>query len=117
MGPRLEKLAPDIVWEPCVNGSIFRVYRDIRFSKEALARYRARLTKAGYEIHGKTYKLPPRGFNGNVAAQVLVLHSSLSAGVERKSPLELASPKFVAYCVKEWKKLLSLHRWLIDKAR
>jgi len=54
------------------------------------------LTKAGYEISGNTYKLHPRSSNGNVAAEALALHSSLSAGVERKSPPELASPKFVA---------------------
>lgn len=34
VGPKLEKLAPNIVWEPRVNGSIFRVNRDIRFSKD-----------------------------------------------------------------------------------
>ena len=34
VGPKLEKLSPNIVWEPRVNGSIFRVNRDIRFSKD-----------------------------------------------------------------------------------
>ena len=34
MGARLVKLAPDVVAEPRVNGSIFRVNRDIRFSKD-----------------------------------------------------------------------------------
>jgi uncharacterized protein (TIGR02453 family) len=175
VGPKLEKLAPNVHWEPRVNGSIFRVNRDIRFSKdktpykdhidlwfwegqrktalsgfylrirdktiyigagshgfskEALARYRKRmndekaakslgalvkrLERAGYEVGGKTYKKPPRGFNGNAAGENLVLHSALSAGVERKSPPELGSSKFASYCAREWKKLAPLHRWLID---
>lgn len=176
VGPKLEKFAPNIVWEPRVNGSIFRVNRDIRFSKdktpykdhidlwfwegsrktalsgfflrirdrsihlgagshgfskEALASYRRRLTderaakslvsltkrlqRMGYEIGGKTYKVPPRGFNRNAASRGLVLHSALWASIERKSPPELASAKFATYCAREWKKLAPLHRWLIEE--
>ena len=178
VGPKLEKLSPNIVWEPRVNGSIFRVNRDIRFSKdktpykdyidmwfwegqrktavsgyfvritnnsvhlgagshgfsrEALASYRKavqdeasakslasvakRLERTGYALGGKTYKKPPRGFSGNAAAEELVLHSALWAGVDRKSPPEMASAKFVTYCMKEWRKMAPLHRWLIDHVR
>ena len=176
VGPRLEKIAPNIVWEPRVNGSIFRVNRDIRFSKdktpykdhidlwfwegerktavsgfflrirdksvhlgagshgfskEALTRYREslndekaakslasltrRLARAGYEIGGKTYKKPPRGFDGNAAGRELVLHSALWAAVERASPPELGSAKFVTYCTKEWRKMAPVHRWLMER--
>lgn len=175
VGPQLGKVEPRVVWEPRVNGSIFRVNRDIRFSKdktpykdhidfwfwqgdrktalsgfylrvrdrsvhlgagshgfskEALVRYRARieddraakslaallkrLERAGYEVQGKTYKKTPRGFAGSGVAEELVLYGGLSAGVERKTPPELGSRKFVAYCVKEWRKLAPLHRWLVD---
>lgn len=175
-GPKLEKVAPNIVWEPRVNGSIFRVNRDIRFSKdktpykdhidlwfwegsrktavsgfflrirdksvhlgvgshgfdkEALARFRKalrddraakslaslikRLQRAGYEIGGKTYKKMPRGFSENGAARDLALHSALWASTERKSPPELASTKFVGYCLREWKKMAPLHRWLMEE--
>lgn len=34
VGPKIAKFAPAVVWEPRVNGSIFRVNRDIRFSKD-----------------------------------------------------------------------------------
>jgi uncharacterized protein (TIGR02453 family) len=34
MGPRLKKLSPDVRYEPKVNGSIARVNRDVRFSKD-----------------------------------------------------------------------------------
>ena len=174
-GPRVERFAPHISWEPRVNGSLFRVNRDIRFSKdktpykdhidlwfwegdrktalsgfylrvramsvefgvgahrfskEALLRYRESLTddaaakslvsmikrfeRNGYRIFGKTYKQVPRGFVGGVAAQELVLFSGLAAGAERKSPPEIRSAKFLAYCSKEWKKLAPLHQWLME---
>jgi uncharacterized protein (TIGR02453 family) len=34
LGPRLKKIAPMVKWEARVNGSIFRINRDIRFSKD-----------------------------------------------------------------------------------
>lgn len=173
-GPKVEKFAPNVSWEPRVNGSLFRVNRDVRFSKdktpykdhidiwfwegnrktalsgfylrvrdksvefgvgahrfskEALARYRdslrddaaakslarlvRRLERNGYRIRGKTYKKPPRGFEGGAAAEELVLYSGLSAGVERKSPPEVKNSKFVGYCTREWRKLAPLHEWLM----
>ena len=33
LGKRLRELSPDVVADPRVNKSIFRIYRDIRFSK------------------------------------------------------------------------------------
>lgn len=33
-GPRLDKVAPGVVADPRVNGSIFRINRDLRFSKD-----------------------------------------------------------------------------------
>ena len=103
------------------------------FSREALASYRTalndekaakplaslakRLERGGYEVGVETYKKPPRGFNGNPAGQELVLHSALWASVERKSPPELGSAKFVSYCMREWKKLAPIHRWLIESVR
>lgn len=34
MGPRLRKISPQVAFEPKVNGSLFRVNRDVRFSKD-----------------------------------------------------------------------------------
>src|SRR5262245_5473890 len=34
LGPRLQKIAPGIQFEPRVNGSIFRINRDVRFAKD-----------------------------------------------------------------------------------
>jgi uncharacterized protein (TIGR02453 family) len=34
LGPRLQKFAPGVKFEPKVNGSLFRINRDVRFSKD-----------------------------------------------------------------------------------
>jgi uncharacterized protein (TIGR02453 family) len=34
LGPRLRKIAPGIQYEPRINGSIFRINRDVRFAKD-----------------------------------------------------------------------------------
>ena len=34
LGPRLKKISPTVQWEAKVNGSIFRINRDIRFAKD-----------------------------------------------------------------------------------
>ena len=34
IGPRLREISPDVSFEPKVNGSIFRINRDVRFSKD-----------------------------------------------------------------------------------
>ena len=34
IGPRLREISPDVAFEPKVNGSIFRINRDVRFSKD-----------------------------------------------------------------------------------
>jgi uncharacterized protein (TIGR02453 family) len=42
LGARLQKIAPGVNFEPRVNGSIFRINRDVRFSKD----------KSPYKTHG-----------------------------------------------------------------
>ncbi|MGH6922683.1 MAG: DUF2461 domain-containing protein [Propylenella sp.] len=34
IGPRLQKISPTVAFEPKVNGSLFRINRDVRFSKD-----------------------------------------------------------------------------------
>ena len=34
LGPRLKKISPTVQWEAKVNGSIFRINRDVRFAKD-----------------------------------------------------------------------------------
>ncbi len=62
MGERLREIAPDIIADPRVNKSIFRIYRDVRFSKDKTPYkahlgiwmwegYRPKLENSGFYIH------------------------------------------------------------------
>ena len=59
MGERLVAVAPDIIADPRVNGSIFRIYRDTRFSKNKTP-YKTHLGLYFWEGEGK--KLENSGF-------------------------------------------------------
>lgn len=176
LGEKLQAFAPEVAAVPKVNGSIFRVNRDVRFSKdkrpykdhidlwfwegedrkqgssgfffrlqhdrvmlgagmhgfakEQLASYRAAvdtdatgkplvkignsLSKAGYPLQGQSYKKVPRGFDAEHPRADLLRHGSLHASIElRPLPAELHSAKFVGLCVRHFKKLSPLHRWLV----
>ena len=175
-GEALQKLAP-VVYEPKINGSIFRINRDIRFSqdkrpykdhldfwfwegerrsavsgfflrvtpkqigigvgahgfdKDRLAAYREavvadgsaaslvaavkKVERAGYEVRGEHYKRVPRGYEpANDTQEHLLRFSALWCGEDVKHPPELHTPKFVNLAVREWRKLVPLHRWLVDE--
>lgn len=177
LGDKLVAVAPEVQAVPKVNGSIFRINRDVRFSKdkrpykdhldlwfwegadrkqgssgfffrlqadrvmlgagihgfpkEQLARFRdavaaddsgkvlarlaKRLDKAGYPVQGESYKRVPRGFDPEHARAELLRHGALHAGITLKPlPDELHSAKFVGLCMRHFKKLAPLHRWLVD---
>ncbi len=177
LGDKLAALAPAITAEPKVNGSIFRINRDIRFSKDKtpykdhldlwfwdgserkaavsgfffrlrhdsvllgagnhtfdkdqLATFRAavlddetgkplatlgrKLAKAGMPLSGEAYKKVPRGVDPEHPRADLLKFGALHAGVTlQPRPAELDSAKFVTTCAGHFKKLLPLHRWLVD---
>lgn len=177
MGDKLAKLAPNVSAVPKVNGSIFRINRDIRFSKDKtpykdhldlwfwegddrknavsgfffrlqhnqlllgvgnhsfakdrLAAYRAavaddemgkplaalqkKLAKAGMPLEGASYKKVPRGFDPDHPRADLLKHGALHAGVTlRPLPQDVHSAKLATLCAGHFKKLLPLHRWLVD---
>lgn len=57
MGSRLRKIAPDIVADPRTDKSIFRIHRDIRFSKEKIP-YKTHLGIYFWEGAGKKLENP-----------------------------------------------------------
>jgi len=59
MGYRLRKIAPNINAEPRVNGSIFRIYRDVRFSRKKMP-YKTHIGIFFWE--GRLKKLECSGF-------------------------------------------------------
>lgn len=176
-GP-LKKIAPRVQAEPRVNGSIFRINRDIRFSKDktpykdhldlwfwegdrktALSSFFFRLTartlilgvgnhgfdkqrleafraavsdtrtgtqlaaiagaleSAGFNIGGDHYARVPRGCTAHDAVTERFLkHNALWVSQETGHPAELLNDDFADYCAARWRKMASLHRWLMALA-
>ena len=176
LGPGLKKISSSIEAQPKVNGSIFRINRDIRFSKdktpykphidlwfwegdersfgssgfflrlapkqlilgaglhrfdkEQLKGFRSgvddekrgkalvtaikRVTDTGeYEVRGESYKKVPRGFDPQHPRAALLRHGSLHAVLEQKLPAEIHSPAFVEYCLRHFKAMAPIHKWLM----
>jgi uncharacterized protein (TIGR02453 family) len=176
-GEELKKIAPNIQYEPRINGSIYRINRDIRFSKDKtpyknhlslmfwegesrkkpssgfffrlapkgyvigvgvhefdkdrLNLYRKSLTntksaerlnsaiksieKSGIKVYGEHYKRLPKGYTVKKSYEKLMLFNSLWAGFGGDHPADLHSKTFVKRCMKEWKKIVPLHKWLVDE--
>lgn len=178
LGDKLATIAPAIVAEPKVNGSIFRINRDVRFSrdkrpykdhldlwfwegadrkqgssgfffrllhdrvlvgagmhgfpKEKLAIYREKvaadksgkalaaiakkLAKGGSPVEGQSYKRVPKGYPADHPRADLLRHGALHAGVTMEPlPEELSSAKFVTLCMRHFRRLAPLHRWIVDE--
>jgi uncharacterized protein (TIGR02453 family) len=102
LGPRLEALAPGLQYEPRVNGSLFRVHRDVRFSKDKTP-YKAHLDLWFWEGGRKGWDAP--GFFFRLAPKQLVLgvgmHRFEAAQLERyrQAVLDPRAGKALAECV------------------
>ena len=178
MGERLVKIAPEVRAEPRVNGSIFRINRDVRFSKDKtpykdhidmrfwegpdrksavsgfflrirsdrmeigagahqfdrdlLAAYRSRVAgdraagalskvgakvqRAGFPLQGESYKKLPKGVEPiSEERDRLMRHSALWCSTAEPLPDEFGSRAFIGYCAAIWRKMLPVHRWLVDE--
>ena len=102
----------------CFEKSVLTQYRkEVADEKSAAALLKAvgAVEKAEYEVEGEHYKRVPRGFEVEDERRAALLrHDGLYAGKEEKHPAALHSAKLVNYSVDRWKKLLPLHRWLVD---
>jgi uncharacterized protein (TIGR02453 family) len=175
MGERLRRLTPGLRFDPRANGSLFRIYRDTRFSADKspyktnlgilfwegggprldcssyyfhlepptlmlgggvyvfsrplLERYRRAvadpeygpelaaivrklIARPGYTLGGEHYKRIPAGYDSVPAAEFLLRHAGLYAGLEIPIPAELHSPALIDYCWERFKPMAPLHRWL-----
>jgi uncharacterized protein (TIGR02453 family) len=174
IGASLSRLAPDIVADARINGSILRVNRDVRFSKDktpykdhldfafaegernaSMSTLWVRVSPDGFQVgaglhrsdssqlaafraavadakHGKTlaalakklrskgldfgephYKRYPSGYSEDGPAAEFLLHNTLFVSQNFKASAACA-PGVVTECVREWKTLMPLHRWLMD---
>jgi uncharacterized protein (TIGR02453 family) len=74
MGPRLVEISPDVHFEPKINGSLSRINRDIRFSKDKRP-YKTHLDAWFWHGEKRSWQLP--GFWFRLTASELTLGSGL----------------------------------------
>jgi uncharacterized protein (TIGR02453 family) len=175
LGAKLQVIRPGINAIPKIDKSIFRLHRDVRFSKdkspyktnlgflfwegggkkmessgmyihiepgkvaaalgmyeftkEQLRIYRDAVANAsrrkslltavksveekGIQIHGRTYKQVPRGYDKEMPGAEWLLHSGLYGWHETKDAGNLPEDAFVKECLRLFKAMLPLHEWLV----
>ncbi len=69
---------------------------------------------AGWELRGEHYKKTPRGYEAEGEAERLLRFNALWIAQDDETPQSLGSPEFVDYCIKGWREMLPVHRWLVD---
>ena len=84
LGPKLQKLSKTIHFEARINGSLFRIHRDVRFSKDKRP-YKDHIDLWFWEGAEKGWMTP--GFYFRLAPDELIV----GAGVHRFSPPQLAA--------------------------
>lgn len=76
IGPRLVGLSKSVAFEPRVNGSIFRIHRDVRFSKDKTP-YKTHLSLRFWQTAHRGYDTP--GFFFRLSARRLILGAGVHA--------------------------------------
>lgn len=69
---------------------------------------------AGWELRGEHYRRLPRGYEAEGEAERLLRHNALWIAQEEETPQSLGRSAFVDYCMEGWRRMLPLHRWLVD---
>jgi uncharacterized protein (TIGR02453 family) len=71
------------------------------------------LNRKGLEVGGEHYKRVPRGFDPDHERADLLRYNGLFVGVRMGLPDEAYTPKLVDLCLRQYKKTLPLHQWLL----
>ena len=176
MGGMLQQLRPDIYFEPKIDKSIFRIHRDVRFSKNklpykthlaflfwegnkkklenpgfyfhfepdeiiianglytfspsALKAYRdavvsekfgpsleiaiKELESNGLNIGEPHYKKVPRGYGPDHPRANLLKYNGMGTMIKGPLPEDIFSEDLIYYCFEKYKKMLSIHDWLVQ---
>jgi uncharacterized protein (TIGR02453 family) len=83
----------------------------------ALVKAIAAVGKHGLEVGGKHYKRVPRDFDPNHKYAELLKHNGLVIGIEEKIPAIFHKPEFIDFQFDRFKKMLPLHKWLLELTR
>ena len=68
----------------------------------------------GYEIGGSHYKRPPKDVEAPPGAEPLLLHNALYVHISEEPAITTRPGALMAFCLKHWRALNPLHRWLVD---
>jgi uncharacterized protein (TIGR02453 family) len=82
-----------------------------------LAGIAQRLELAGYQLGGAALKRPPAGFAGGGPAGRLLLHKALFVHRDEAADERVHDGAILAMCMRHWRALAPLHRWLTDNVR
>lgn len=96
---------------------LFPEYRDSVVHPKhgaALAKAVKQVTGKGYYVGGEYYKKVPRGYDPEHANAEYLRYGGFYAGIDEKPPAELASEKLLDFCLKRYRDMLPVHRWLAD---
>jgi hypothetical protein len=94
-GRQLAELVPQIRAEPRVLGSILRIN----------------------QLGGAALKRPPAGFTDDGPARRFLLHKALFVHHDEPADERIENDAVLATCMRHWRALAPLHRWLTDNVR
>ena len=73
-----------------------------------------KISYQGYVIDGKHYKKVPRGYEAEHPNAEFLLYNGLTARSEERVPDAFISNAIIDYAYSHYKKMLPLHRWLMN---
>jgi uncharacterized protein (TIGR02453 family) len=109
LGPRLQKLVPSIQFDARVNRSMFRIHRDVRFSKDKTP-YKPHLDLWFWEGDRKGWNAP--GFFLRITPRELILGS----GIHRFEPAQLERFRNAVIDARTGKALAAVLKTLASKS-
>jgi len=79
---------------------------------KALEKIMVKMNKMGFEFEGDEYKRVPSGFDKEHPRSDLLRRKGLSLWSERSIPKELYSSKAIDFCIKKYREMFPLYKWL-----
>ncbi len=104
----------------CFSKHLMTPYRDAVVDPKngpALAKALSTVQKNNdLQLWGKHYKKTPRGYDANHKNAELLLFNGLAVGETMPIPPEFYSAELPEFCLKKWKGMAPVHKWLVGMA-
>ena len=79
---------------------------------KALEKLMVKMDTKGFDFEGPEYKRVPPGFDKGHPRSNLLRKKGLSLWSEESIPKELYSPKAIDFCIKKYREMLPVYKWL-----